>query len=101
MALTSQIPGHSLSSGSPSRMSTPTTESGMASSDSKEAILGLLHVPPHFADHTDRGLHVAYQKYKAHLEACHTYEKMLADGTWSSKKLTAVDLINLFVSKSF
>jgi len=55
----------------------------MASGDSKEVILGLLRLLTHFADHTDCGLHVAYQKYKAHLEACHTYEKMVADGTWS------------------
>ena len=73
----------------------------MASGDSKEAILGLLCLPTHFADRTDCGLHVAYQKYKAHLEAFHTYEKIIADGSWSQKKLIAVDFIELFVSKSF
>ena len=73
----------------------------MASGDSKEAILGLLCLLTHFADRTDCGLHVAYQKYKAHLEACHTYEKMVADKTWFWKKLSSVDLIELFVSKSF
>lgn len=99
---TNQNSGLSLSSGSLSRMSTPgTTESAISSGDSRETILGLLHIPTHLADRTDRGLHVAYEKYKAHLEACQTYEKMIADGTWAGKKLTSVDLIELFVSKSY
>lgn len=63
--------------------------------------MGLLHIPAHLADCADRGLHIAYVKYKAHLEACQTYEKMIADGTWVGKKLTLVDLIELFVSKSY
>ena len=73
----------------------------MALGNSKEAILNLLHIPAHFSDRADHGLHIAYQKYKAHLEACQTYEKMVVDGTWTGKKLTAVDLIELFVFKSF
>jgi hypothetical protein len=94
--------GSSLSSGSLSRMSMPgTTESAISSGNSRETILGLLHIPTHLADRADRGLRVAYEKYKAHLEACQTYEKMIADGTWAGKKLTSVDLIELFVSKSY
>ena len=97
--------GSSLSSGSLSRMSTPgTTESAISLGDSRETILGLLHIPAHLADRADRadrGLRVAYQKYKDYLEACQTYEKMLADGTWLGKKLSSVDLIELFVSKSY
>jgi hypothetical protein len=61
----------------------------------------MLNIPTHLADRADRGLHVAYEKYKAHLEASQTYEKMIADGTWVGKKLTSVDLIELFVSKSY
>ena len=63
--------------------------------------MGLLHIPTHLADCADHGLHVAYEKHKAHLEACQTYEKMIADGTWAGKKLTLVDLIELFVLKSY
>ena len=47
------------------------------------------------------GLHVAYEKYKAYLDACRTYERKVADGSWSGGKLTGSDLIQLFVSKSF
>ena len=53
------------------------------------------------ADCNDRGLHVAYEKYKAYLNACRVYEGKVADGSWSGQKLTGVDLIQLFVSKSF
>jgi hypothetical protein len=63
--------------------------------------LGLLHIPVHLADRTNQSLHLGYQKYKAYLEATQTYQRMAADGAWSRKKLTAVDLIELFVSKSF
>jgi hypothetical protein len=53
------------------------------------------------ADRDDRGLHVAYEKYKAYLEACRVYEGKVADGSWTGRKLTGVDLIQLFVSKSY
>ena len=36
-----------------------------------------------------------------HLEASHVYDQMVADGTWTGSKLTAVDLVELFVSKSY
>ena len=48
----------------------------------KEEILSQLGIPSHLADRTDRGLVVAYQKYKAQLQASQTYERMLADGSW-------------------
>ena len=44
---------------------------------------------------------MSYKKYKAHLEACHTYNQMLSDGVWTGNRLTAIDLVELFVSKSF
>ena len=78
-------------------MSTPAA-SALAS---KEAILALLGIPTHLCDRSDHSLHVSYQKYKAHLEASHTYDRMIADGSWTGKKLFAVDFIELFVSKSF
>lgn len=68
---------------------------------SKGEILAQLGIPSHLADRTDRGLVIAYQKYKAHLQASQTYERMLADGSWMGDKLSAVDMIQLFVSKSF
>jgi len=93
------------------RVSTPATHSNTpAPSDSittasldpfKEQILSQLGIAFHLADHSDHSLHIAYQKYKAYLEACHTYEMKVADGSWIGNKLTAVDLIQLFVSKSF
>jgi len=67
----------------------------------KEQILSQLGIAFHLADHSNHSLHIAYQKYKAYLEACHTYEMKVADGSWIGNKLTAVDLIQLFVSKSF
>ena len=54
-------------------------------------------IPSHLSDRSDHSLQVSYKKYKAYLEACHTYEQMVGDG----HKLSAVDLIELFVSKSF
>jgi uncharacterized protein YdcH (DUF465 family) len=64
-------------------------------------ILSQLDIPTHMADRNDRGLHVAYEKYKAYLEACRVYERKVADGSWTGGKLTGSDLIQLFVSKSF
>ena len=64
-------------------------------------ILSQLGLLSHMADHNDRGLHVAYEKYKTYLEACRVYERKVADGTWTGGKLTGSDLIQLFVSKSF
>jgi len=92
-------------------VSTPATYSNtLAPSDSittssldpfKEQILSQLGIVFHLADHCDHSLHIAYQKYKAYLEACHTYEMKVANGSWIGNKLTAVDLIQLFFSKSF
>jgi hypothetical protein len=94
--------GSSLSSGSLSHMFTPgTAESAISLGNSRETILDLLHIPAHLADCADHGLCISYEKYKAHLEACQAYEKMIADGTWAGKKLTVVDLIECFVSKSY
>ena len=80
----------------------PVTHPASSGEDSFAAgILSQLGIPMHMADRNDRGLHVAYEKYKAYLEACHIYEEKVADGSWTGCKLTGVDLIQLFVSKSF
>ena len=63
------------------------------------APLGLLFTAS--ADHSDHSLQTSYKKYKAHLEACHTYNQMLSDRVWTGNRLTAIDLVELFVSKSF
>ena len=79
---------------------TPTSNSPVTSG-SKEATLTLLGIPSHLSDRSDHSLQVSYKKYKAYLEACRTYEQMVGDGQWTGDKLSAVDLIELFVSKSF
>jgi hypothetical protein len=68
---------------------------------SKEAILTSLGILTHLCDHSDHGLQISYKKYKAHLEACNTYNQMVLEGSCLGNKLTAVDLVELFVSKSF
>ena len=44
-------------------------------SDSKEAILTSLGILTHLCDHSDHCLQISYKKYKAHLEACNTYDQ--------------------------
>ena len=48
---------------------TPSGEDSFAA-----GILSQLGISVHMADHNDRGLHVAYEKYKAYLNACGIYE---------------------------
>jgi hypothetical protein len=89
-------------SGISTRLSTPVTVPTPSGEDSFAAgILTRLGIPIHMADRNDRGLHVAYEKYKAYLEACSAYEREVANGSWTGGKLTGADLIQLFVSKSF
>ena len=97
---TTSLPSCSSShfSHAPTTAAATTTSS---TSDSKEAILTSLGIPPSLADHSDYSLQTSYKKYKAHLEACHTYNQMLSDGVWTGNRLTAIDLVELFVSKSF
>jgi hypothetical protein len=76
-------------------------EATLFASNSKVAILTRLGIPSHLCDHSDYSLRISYKKYKAHLEACHTYNQLVSDGSWLWNKLTAVDLVELFVSKSF
>ena len=97
----------SSTSGFSTRMSTPgsdipVTHPTPSGEDSFAAgVLTQLGISAHMADRDDRGLRVAYEKYKAYLEACRAYEKKVADGSWTGRKLAGVDLIQLFVLKSF
>ena len=105
------IPVTAISSGLSTRLPTPASDvAAMASIihpttagvDSFAAgILSKLGISAHMADRNDRGFPVAYEIYKAYLEACHVYERKVADGSWSGGKLTRADLIQLFVFKSF
>jgi hypothetical protein len=88
-------------SASTSRLSTPATTSSGPPATTKEATLTLLGLPIHLCDRSDHSLLFAYQKYKAHLEASQTYDHMISNGSWTGNKLSSVDLIELFVSKSF
>jgi hypothetical protein len=78
------------------------TKSSFASgTKEKEAILTILGIPSHLCNHSDHSPQISYKKYKAYLEACHTYDQLVSDGSWLGNKLTAVNLVELFVSKSF
>ena len=88
-------------SGTTTRFTTPAPTTSSSIPENAGLILTQLGISAHVADCSDHGLHIAYQKYRAHLEACHTYERKIADGTWSGARLTAIDLVSLFVPKSF
>lgn len=72
-----------------------------SSNSFKKEILIQLGISPDLYDRTEGGLHHAYEKYKAYLQACKTYGEMTADKSWVGDRLTGADIIQLFVSKSF
>jgi len=95
------IPSDSVTrSTSATRQSHPDTSS-ITASDPKLEILAKLNIPLHLADHSEGGLVLAYQKYKGYLEASQTHKQLVADGVWDGPKFTSVDLMELFVSKSY
>jgi len=67
----------------------------------KSQLIDLLNVPAHLAGSGDVPLRVAYQKYKAFLVACSTLDSMVAGRTWTIKRPSRTDLIELFVSRSY
>ena len=67
----------------------------------KKQILIQLGVSPDLSDRTDGGIHQAYEKYKAYLQACKAYREMISNQSWVGDKLTGADIIQLVVSKSF
>jgi hypothetical protein len=65
-------------------------------------LVSLLKIPGYLAGIAkDISLHTAFQKYHAYLAALKTYDDMIKEGTWTVKKLTKSDIIELFISKSF
>ena len=67
----------------------------------KSQLIDLLNIPAHLTGSGEVSLQVAYQKYKAFLVACSTLDEMVARRTWTFKRPSRTDLIELFVSKSF
>ena len=78
----------------------PETPVVSASDTFRLAALTQLGISAHLADHTDRGLYVAYEKYKAHLEACQPYERKVADGSSTLLCPTGTDRNRLVPSSS-
>jgi hypothetical protein len=80
----------------------PVTASTSAVDPFKSQLISLLGIAAHLvAGSRDVSLPLAYQKFKAFLLACHTFEDMVGKRTWTIQKPTRTDLIELFVSKSF
>lgn len=67
----------------------------------KKDILIQLGISPELSNRTDHGLHHAYEKYKAYLQACKTYGEMTVNKSWVGGRLTGADIIQLFISKSY
>jgi hypothetical protein len=67
----------------------------------KLEIIHILKIPVHLTGSADVSLQVAYQKYKAYLVASQALDDMLGNRTWTIKRPTRTDLIEVFVSKSF
>jgi hypothetical protein len=64
-------------------------------------MISLLGIPTYLTGSGDVSLPIAYQKYKAFLAASQTCNQMVRDNSWTIKKPTRVDLIEIFVSKSY
>jgi len=81
----------------------PVTTSTSSPVDSfKSQLISLLGIPAHLVTGSrDVSLPVAYQKFKAFLLACETLKGMVGNGTWTIRKPTQIELMELFVSKSF
>ena len=67
----------------------------------KSQLIDRLNIPTHLTGSGDVPLQVAYQKYQAFLVACATLDGMVAQGTWTIKRPSRTELVELFVSKSF
>jgi hypothetical protein len=66
----------------------------------REQLMTLLGVPARLTVCNDRNIRIAYEKYKAFLQASQTLSKMFSDGSWPGKIPCSMDLIKVFVSKS-
>lgn len=100
----SSVPGSGVSSvlgstvGSDRRSFTPVP---LALTSFQQEIISHLDIPLHLVNREDHSLRFAYAKYKACLEALHTYQEMSTAGTWTGSSLVQYDVIHLFASKSF
>jgi len=64
-------------------------------------LITLLGIPVHLTGTGDVSLSLAYQKYRAFLITFGTYEDMIKANTWTIARQTKMNIIELFVSKSF
>ena len=86
----------------PSASASASASASVSAPDSfKSQIIQLLNIPAHLAGSRDVTLPVAYQKYMAYLVACNTLDEMVANGLWTIRCPTRIDLTEVFVSKSF
>lgn len=83
-------------------ISPPPYSTDSSISAQKMQLATLLDIPTYLVGSgKDASLRVAYEKYRAYLAAVATYDKKIAEGTWTLKKLNKTDLIEIFVSRSF
>lgn len=67
----------------------------------KSELAAALGIPPHLVGGADVSLQVAYAKYCAYLGACQTLDQLIADKSWTGKKPSKTDIVEIVVSKSF
>lgn len=80
----------------------PAADAGTISD--KAAIIIALGQSPELADRGDRtkgNLHLAYKRYKAILGAQKAYNDMQGKNLWVGNKLTQIEIIELFISRSY
>lgn len=66
----------------------------------KDELIALLSISPSLTERKEKGIRIAFQKYKAYIEASQTVDRMVTEGNWPGKKPSSTDLIEIFVSKS-
>ena len=76
------------------------TPSLSVSNPFRAQLVAHLNIPPHLTDRSEPTLPVAYQRYLAYHEACKTLDQKIAAGTWTGKKPSKVDMVEIFISKS-
>lgn len=104
----------------PSRSATPSVTGSTAQvatgshqqldDDRRSRIIMLLEIPIHLVtpkgerkkrDSSHSSLRLAYARYLAKLDAGAKYEKMLAAGTWPLARVLDMEIIELFMSKTY
>jgi hypothetical protein len=83
------------------RLSPNPQPSSSTQDESRSQIVALLQIPaPLLVCPTNVDLRLAYAKYQGYLKANAKMYQMVANGSWTMKTLTGVELIEVFVSKS-